>query len=902
MKVGRSTVWLGLVLLVSVAGAKDWLVTGLDNPKSAVVGYVHIGLHLELTKGVVLVPCDTVEIVGEGYVQIALQDAADPARGYRWTKEEKQRTETFHIGENLPEQVALGELYGAGQVRVCQDTGAWRTGIIASLAAATGEVVTTAPTWYQCVSDTFSNYFSIANHPLSAGPVGGRARVGHDTLTMTPIPPGRHFRYDPLGMPYPMKAMVWADTGVTLPPGESFFDVYYVVNCGMLPESFDCLVYDVRNWMVPMSLTVDLPPGAWTTLECEVRIPDTASPGSFDQVICKAAPLSAPGEWHSDWSGLVVGYPPPAIASVQPGFGARGQTLDITIHGSGFDDSTHVMFFPLDGSYPLDAGKRCGKTVHRMMIDKARPIKRNDGCHGIDRRKRCYIGTCFLREKHSDTCQLSFQLCKTHAAVADSLWYCTGEPNKKQRDSALSLMESEMQQSSIAASGINVNSECCLSPTDFTANITIGHLAFDSLRDVTVWNPDGQDASLMSCFSVFVPPGWSGEPAVANQTHGKAIKSGGSITAAGGQVYLLVGNNTRDFLRFSLDANSWIPLCSLPTGPKNKKGKKGACLVDNSASVFALKGGGTDEFYRYNVETNAWDLLPPPGFTKGVKAGFATVIELGGTEYVYAGSGSNTGEWRRFNLSTQLWEPATPAVLPVVKAKDGSGLVWDDSSRVYFLTGGGRENDFYYADLLAPTPTWVAAQDLPLTPPGLKRKKKSKEGGCLEYLDGRVYAVKGGSTEEFWSFDPGTGNWSYVGEVGNGAPEKGIKCGKSLAASFAAEGLFCLVGNNTNQFWFYAPAGTMAPPDNPQTGNPAGRRGLAFTLLPNPARGAAEVSYAPVPGESATLRVYDILGNLVRSARSESGRFRLRDLPAGTYLLRLKAGGSEADRRLVVVK
>jgi hypothetical protein len=82
---------------------------------------------------------------------------------------------------------------------------------------------------------------------------------------------------------------------------------------------------------------------------------------------------------------------------------------------------------------------------------------------------------------------------------------------------------------------------------------------------------------------------------------------------------------------------------------------------------------------------------------------------------------------------------------------------------------------------------------------------------------------------------------------------------------------------------------------------------LNFTLAPNPARAAATVQLAPVPGAThATLVLTDALGRVVRShtpALSAAGlryELLLNGLAQGVYALRVEAGISSTVRRLVV--
>jgi N-acetylneuraminic acid mutarotase len=360
---------------------------------------------------------------------------------------------------------------------------------------------------------------------------------------------------------------------------------------------------------------------------------------------------------------------------------------------------------------------------------------------------------------------------------------------------------------------------------------------------------------------------WTRLADVTGQPTGKPVKGGGSIAAIGHDVYLVVGNSTRDFMRYTDSTNSWAALPEMPQGPKKKRAKKGACLADDDEEwVYAFKGASTNEFYRYNPEVG-WDSsLAFPTFAKGVKGGFACVADVADVQYLYAGSGSKAPEWLRYDIGAGAWEPAVPATLPTEKVKVGSALAFDGETTLYFLAGGNKENDFFALDLAAPTPAWVAKADLTLAGPTGK-KKKVKEGGSLVWFDGKLYAVKGGSKNEFWCYDPAGDAWTYVNEVPS---TKGIKCGTSLAA--AENGIYCVPGKNTNEFFF----------ELIETGEQAG---------PGPS-GAVSTAVVARPGQrvgvtAGPVTVYDAAGRTVFSGRTDGSL--VLNLAPGLYIARTGA-------------
>lgn len=90
------------------------------------------------------------------------------------------------------------------------------------------------------------------------------------------------------------------------------------------------------------------------------------------------------------------------------------------------------------------------------------------------------------------------------------------------------------------------------------------------------------------------------------------------------------------------------------------------------------------------------------------------------------------------------------------------------------------------------------------------------------------------------------------------------------------------------------------------------RRAVAAAELlgtyPNPAAQQATVRYAVPETQEVTLRLYDVLGRQVRTLVQgpRTGRHKttvdVRDLPSGTYFLRLKTDGPVQTRKLTVVR
>ncbi|MCX8014929.1 MAG: hypothetical protein N2748_02815, partial [candidate division WOR-3 bacterium] len=100
----------------------------------------------------------------------------------------------------------------------------------------------------------------------------------------------------------------------------------------------------------------------------------------------------------------------------------------------------------------------------------------------------------------------------------------------------------------------------------------------------------------------------------------KKVGKGGSLTynkfSNPNIIYAIKGNNTLEFWAYNVDSNSWLPKANIPAGTKKVKGGAGIAFVKkgNQTYVYLLKGNNTKEFYCYHCQANTWltDLAQPP--------------------------------------------------------------------------------------------------------------------------------------------------------------------------------------------------------------------------------------------------------------------------------------------------
>jgi hypothetical protein len=348
---------------------------------------------------------------------------------------------------------------------------------------------------------------------------------------------------------------------------------------------------------------------------------------------------------------------------------------------------------------------------------------------------------------------------------------------------------------------------------------------------------------------------------------------------------------------------------------KKKGVKKGASLVEaGDLKIYATKGNNVLDFWQYDPtkpEGTRWtQMLDVPGGSKNCKEGVGSVaVKDGGVDYVYLLKGSGTFEFYRYDVLANTWDatlPPAPGGASNKPFKNGSSLAYDGGDTIYALKGS--YNEFFAYSISGRT--WETRDTMPkIAPPGTK-KKKVKDGSGMAVFGRTVYALKGGNTNEFWTYKCDSHRW-YVG------PEmppvtKMVKGGGALAAMPITGPLFAFRGNNQLEFWKYTP-GTFGLPmsvKKENTGamaNPAGVSAFNLQIAPNPFTSSAHISYSLPTAGNVSLKLYDVAGKLVTTLAQGHTRagvhttsINAAKLASGIYLLKFDLDGQVTTQKLIL--
>lgn len=400
---------------------------------------------------------------------------------------------------------------------------------------------------------------------------------------------------------------------------------------------------------------------------------------------------------------------------------------------------------------------------------------------------------------------------------------------------------------------------------------------------------------------------------------GKKVKQGGSLVyVPESTVYALKGSNTNEFYRYDIANDAWTKVCSMPYSTKPKRVKGGAALTYGEGYIYALKGCNTAEFWRYRPGTDSWyEKKPVPTGPKGKKiksgSGLAFVTK-GDTNFVYCLKGSKTNEFYAYWVAADSWLERKPIILaPSGKPiAGGSCMTYDPLTNSIFVLKA-KTNEFYIYDITQDS--WQVKKPIPLFGT-MNKKKKVKDGASLvSDGNGLLYAFKGGNTDEYWAYIIAEDSWITKEPIPIGTNKKRVKAGGSLTIAGNLGRIYAFKGGNTNEFWMYVPLPTL-PLNTIQTGdrqegvmtgnNPTNSLHNILSIFPNPFTKTATVKYELTEATGLVLRLYNTAGELVKTItqtnNAKNGAIRINgeNLPAGIYILKLETRAFNLTRKLII--
>lgn len=138
----------------------------------------------------------------------------------------------------------------------------------------------------------------------------------------------------------------------------------------------------------------------------------------------------------------------------------------------------------------------------------------------------------------------------------------------------------------------------------------------------------------------FVPDSGMGAWTVMSNAPG-TILNGGARYDGNDYVYVLAGNNTTNFYRYSVSGNSWSTMAVLP-----RTANMGAAIIHKAGALYTTAGNNTNSMYIYDITNNSWRAGQdaPDYFRYG-----SDFIDVG-NEYALVIAGQDSPDIWRFNF------------------------------------------------------------------------------------------------------------------------------------------------------------------------------------------------------------------------------------------------------------
>jgi uncharacterized repeat protein (TIGR01451 family) len=243
---------------------------------------------------------------------------------------------------------------------------------------------------------------------------------------------------------------------------------------------------------------------------------------------------------------------------------------------------------------------------------------------------------------------------------------------------------------------------------------------------------------------------WIDEPRPADITSAGTVKNGGALVYDGGGyingfLYALVGNNTNQFYRYDLNANTWAQRANTPAAVNG-----GGALTYLNGYVYALQGG-TQNFWRYDPDADTWLARASTGFSMAKGAALTT----DGT-FIYAFQGGSK-IFLRYSPVSDTWTRLADTAANV----DSGGALTRIGGFIYALRGAGQKT-FWRYDIAATTWSTLAPVFQNVT-----------WGGALTTDGTTIWATRGGDRTDFWSYDVAKNSWSVRAVVPGTVKEGG---------------------------------------------------------------------------------------------------------------------------------
>jgi hypothetical protein len=283
-----------------------------------------------------------------------------------------------------------------------------------------------------------------------------------------------------------------------------------------------------------------------------------------------------------------------------------------------------------------------------------------------------------------------------------------------------------------------------------------------------------------------------------------------------------------------------------------------------------------------------WGDGMPTDYGYGVAYGMPDIhFERPSNVYLVQG---NDGGFFRYDVTLNQWASLGKAPPQGGKWKSGSFLTSDGDHTIYAHRAECSPCELWAYDVTSGS--WSQLSGMP--------GAKSQAGGCGDWYDGGIYAMKGANTNEFWRWDA-SAQWNALDPI----PGVGVGMGADIV-SHGRGAFFALKGGNTRELWVYVYVPEQLEGVQSSVTGRVEDAGMSLTLTPSPLVGnVLRIGYSLNQAGPASVTLFDVSGRAVAkrgfvAVRAGQLPLDLRRLSAGVYLVRLDDGHQSVVQKLVV--
>ncbi|KXK09256.1 MAG: Chitinase A1 precursor [Microgenomates bacterium OLB23] len=222
-----------------------------------------------------------------------------------------------------------------------------------------------------------------------------------------------------------------------------------------------------------------------------------------------------------------------------------------------------------------------------------------------------------------------------------------------------------------------------------------------------------------------------------------AVNYGWIVPGPSGYLYAARGAATASFWQYDIAAGTWSDEAAADAPLTLTSGT--AAIWDGSRYIYVSRGGADDAFFRYDTQFDTWDTLANVQFDVLSTMNAGADMAYNGSDTLYAIQGNYLSGFSSYDISSDSWT-LLPA-LPHVANNDGTISFDATQNAIYYLPGNGRVA-FYKYDISSQT--W---SELPESPGSIG------QGADIRNVDGKLYVIRGGSTQNVYTYDTVTNKW-----------------------------------------------------------------------------------------------------------------------------------------------